>query len=216
MRIKFKKKLAFLFLVSPLLLATCQKSPTGPQGIEDVYPLAVGNYWVYEGKKILHWFLIDVEIREEIIGSEKLSDGNRAFVKRIITSYESSGVEDSVISYLQFVEDELREYSSKDYTCKYNILLKLPLQPGDKWFANDCFCPVCPLVAAFEDSVDTTENVSVPAGEFINCFRIVNCNCPASIVTGIRWLEPNLGITKFMVEAIWGTETYVLKEYRVR
>lgn len=216
MRFKFKKHLACLFLVAPLLLATCQKSPTGPPGIQDVYPLAVGNYWVYEGKKILHLILIDVEIREEIIGSEKLSDGNRAFVKRIITSYESSEVEDTVISYLRFVEDELREYASKDYICQYKILLKLPLQPGAKWTADNCFCPACPLVAAFEDSVEATENVSVPAGEFFNCYRIVTCNCPASIVTDVRWLEPNLGITKFMVEAIWGTETYVLKEYRVR
>lgn len=216
MRINFKKHLTILVLVSPLFLATCQKTPTGPQPIENLFPLAVGNYWIYEGKKAGQLFYIDVEIREEIIGSETLSDSLRAFVKRSITSYESSGVEDTVISYLRFVEDELREYSSKDYTCEFKILLKLPLQIGAKWSSNNCFCPACPLVVAFEDSIDATENITVPAGRFNDCYRIVNCNCPASIVTGVRWLEPNLGITKFMVEAIWGTETYVLKEYRVR
>jgi len=119
MRLTFKKNLTYLFLVYTLLLLTCQKSPTGPEGIKDLFPLAVGNYWVYEGK-IYTWGpvdSVDSEMREEIIGSETLSDSSIAFVKRKITTYESSSVVDTFISYLQFVGDELREYLSKDYIC---------------------------------------------------------------------------------------------------
>ncbi|MGH7889008.1 MAG: hypothetical protein ACRENF_00475, partial [Thermodesulfobacteriota bacterium] len=215
MRFNFKKNLTFLFLVSPLLLATCQKSPTGPQGIEDVYPLAVRNYWVYQGQ-------INIggpprgEIREEIIDSVRLADNSTAFVKRKITSRESSSVKDTVVSYLQFVDDELREYLSKVYICKFKILLKLPLQPEAEWSTDACFCPACPLVVAYKDSIEALENINVPAGSFNDCYRIVTCNCPASIVTDVRWFAPYVGVTKFMAEEIWGTETYVLKKYRVR
>ena len=149
-------------MLSPLLLSTCQKSPTGPQGIEDVYPLAVGNYWFYKGE-IIHTVPSGEEIREEIIGSETLPDSSVAFVKRRITTYESSGVKDTLVSYLQFVNNELREYLSKDYICLFRILLKLPLQIGAEWSTDACFCPACPLMPAFKDSVQAVENISVPA-----------------------------------------------------
>lgn len=215
MRFNIKKNLTFFFLVSPLLLATCQKSPTGPQPIENLFPLAVGNYWVYE-VKINTWPPFPTEIREEIIGKDQLSDGSSVFVKRKIFLIRDANFSDTTISYLKFEGNELREYLDRDYDCQFKILLKLPLRPGAEWSTDNCFCPACPLVVAFEDSVEATENVTVPAGRFNDCYRIITCNCPADIVTDVRWFAPYVGITKFTVESIRGTETYELKEYRVR
>jgi len=215
MRFNFKKKLGFLFLVSPLLLSTCQKSPTGPQGIEDVYPLAVGNYWLYEGK-ICNWFCSDSEIREEIIGKDTLSDGSSVFVKRKIFRDRDATFSDTAISYLKYEGNELREYLNKDYDCQFKILLKFPLQTGAEWSTDSCFCPACPLIVAFKDSVQAIENITVPAGRFNDCYRIVTCNCPASIVTDVRWFAPHIGISKLTWELEWWSATYVLKEYRVR
>jgi len=214
MRINFKKYLACLFLFSPLLLATCQKSPTGPQPIENLFPLTVGNYWVYEGK-ICNWVCFDSEIWEEIIGKDTLSDGSLVFVKRKII-FHSADLSDTLISYLKFEGNELREYLDKNYSCEFKILLKVPLQIGAEWNIDTCFCDACPLMVAITDTIETMENITVPAGSFNDCYRIVTCNCPASIVTGNRWFAPYIGITKLTWEIEWWSASYVLKKYRVR
>lgn len=213
MRLTFKKNLTYLFLVYTLLLLTCQKSPTGPEGIKDLFPLAVGNYWVYEGK-ICNWFCSDSEIREEIIEKDTLSDGSSVFVKRKIFWDRSANYSDTTISYLKFEENELREYLNKDYDCKFKILLKLPLQIGAEWNTDSCFCPACPLVVAITDSIEAVENIDVPSGNFNDCYRIVTGNGSSYPYT--RWFAPNIGITKLTWELEWWSATYVLKEYRVR
>ena len=212
MRFAFKVSLICLVGLIILFLFSCQKNPTGPPGIKDLFPLAVGNYWVYEGK-ICNWYCFDSEIREEISGYDTLSDGSLVFIKRKIT-FHSANLSDTIISYLKFEGNELREYLNKDYDCQFKILLEVPLQIGAEWNIDACFCAACPVEVAIADSVETVENIAVPAGSFNDCYRIVTCNCPD--YTDTRWFAPSIGITKLTVERIWGSATYVLKEYRVR
>lgn len=213
MRLTFKKNLTYLFLVYTLLLLTCQKSPTGPEGIKDLFPLAVGNYWLYEGK-ICNWGCFDSEIWEEIIGKDTLSDGSLVFVKRKIIWHRPDSLSDTAISYLKFEGNELREYPNKDYDCQFKILLKVPLRIGAEWNIDSCFCPACPLQVAITDSVEAVENIDVPSGNFNDCYRIVTGNGFSYPYT--RWFAPYIGITKLTWEIEWWSATYVLKEYRVR
>ena len=212
MRFNFKKYFSCLFLISPLLLATCQKSPTGPQPIENLFPLAVGNYWVYEGK-ICNWYCSDSEIWEEIIGNDTLSDGTSVFVKRKIFRDRDATFSDTAISYLKFEGNELREYLDKNYSCQFKILLKVPLRIGAEWNIDSCFCRGCPVELAITDSVEAVENIDVPAGNFKNCYRIVTGKV---FYPDTRWFAPYIGITKSTWEIDWWNATYVLKEYRVR
>ena len=209
---QINKKLSLIFiLVLSVILLQCQKNPTGPPGIKDLFPLAVGNYWQYE-VKINTFPPFPTEIREEIIGKDQLSDGSSVFVKRKIFRDRDATFSDTTISYLKFEGNELREYSYS--SCSYKILLKTTLEIGAEWIIDVCDCPHCPVMIAITDSVQAVENITVPAGNFNDCYRIVTCNCPD--YTDTRWFAPYIGITQFTVERIWGSATYVLTGYRVR
>ncbi len=212
MKFNFKKSLIGLVVLITLFQFSCQKSPTGPQGIKDLFPLAVGNYWLYEGK-LCNWYCSDSEIWEEITGKDTIADGSSVFVKRKIIWHVPDSLSDTVISYLKFEGNELREYPDKDYDCQFKILLKLPLQIGTEWSTDSCFCPACPRVVEITDSIEAVENIAVPAGDFNDCYRIVTGNGSKPYT---RWFAPHIGITKSTWEIEWWSATYVLKEYRVR
>lgn len=210
---QYKKKISLIYIfLSSAVLLQCQKTPTGPQGIEDLFPLAVGNYWVYTTSDLSP---SGSEIREEIIGYDHLSDRSFLFVRRKITTYSSNST-DTVISYLKFVGDEFREYPDKNCILEYKILLKNPLQVGARWDSySDTSCRFPGIVVNFiSDEVDAIENITVPSGTFNDCFRIVTCNCPD--FTDYRWFALYVGIVRLDIVRFWGGASYTLKEYRVR
>lgn len=211
----YNKKVSLIFiLILSVVLLQCQKNPTGPETIKDLFPLAVGNYWMYVSDD--ESSPLGYKIQEEIIGYDKLSDGSLVFVKRKISSYESASVVDTVISYLQFAGDEFREYPDNNCILEYKILLKNPLQVGARWDTySDTSCRFPGIVVNFiSDEVEGIENITVPSGTFNDCFRIVTCNCPD--FTDYRWFAPYVGIVRLDIVRFWGGVKYVLKEYRVR
>ncbi|OGC75640.1 MAG: hypothetical protein A2145_04320 [candidate division Zixibacteria bacterium RBG_16_40_9] len=217
MKLTFKKNLTYLFLVSPLFLLTCQKSPTGPAGIREYYPLAIGNFWLYANSDNTY------KVQDEIIGFDHLSDGSSVFVKRKISRYQSAKIADTVTSYLKFVSDELREYPEKDCPLTYIILLKSPLQLGAKWkTGSGGDCSIAPI--SFTDTVTDLKNITVAAGKFNDCFEIetpLYCTPdpiePIEIcyIWNMRWFAPDVGIVKWAPGG-WESQAFTLRQYRVR
>ncbi len=233
MRFDFKISLIYVFLLS-LFLLTCQKKPTDPQGIKDIYPLAVGNYWLYTNSDGSN------KIQDEIIGHHKLYDSLLVYIKRKITTSKIfkentplSTISETTFSYLSIESNELREILDTNIICYFSIrdsiiyctnfhkiLLGYPLELGDSWstfspLLRNYYCLIdCSLCEI--DSVMTLENISLPLGQFNDCYKIVTKKesfC-GSYVDEIRWFLPYVGIVK-LAPAGQESLAFTLREYRV-
>lgn len=206
-------------MVLSVVLLQCQKSPTGPQSVKNFYPLDIGNFWLYSSA----WG----EVRVEIIGYDHLSERSLVFVKRKITSSGSTlqnyfplrGSADTTFSYLQFIGDELREYTNKKCNLDYKIILKSPLQVGTEWHVlaeSSCVYGKLGRPLYVDNGwVVAIENIATPAGIFNDCFEIVSVPL-ASDTRDIYWFASYVGIVKLENVRFAGSRTYTLKEYRVR
>ncbi len=166
------------------------------------------------------------KIIDEIIGYDRLLDGILVFVKRRIRSsgnffqnnFQLEKSADTTISYLQFKGDELREYPNKNCNLDYKIILKSPLRVGTEWHVlaeSSCVYGKLGRPLYIDNGlVIAIENIKTPAGIFNECFEIVSV--PARSDTwDINWFAPRIGIVKLEFVR-WGSETYNLRQYRVR
>lgn len=217
MRFVLKKGLICFVALSSFFLFTCQKNPTGPAGIREYYPLAIGNFWLYANADNTY------KIQDEIIGYDYLSDGNLVYVKRKISKNQSANFVDTVTSYLRFTSGELREYHDKTCPLTYIILLKSPLQIGAKWKTGSAGdCPIAPI--SLTDTVAGLKNITVAAGEFRDCFEIETpgfCSTDpiehftTCYIWNVRWIAPSVGLVKWAPEG-WERGAFTLRQYRVR
>ncbi len=227
MRFTFKKNLTYIFLVYSLILLTCQKSPTGPAGIREYYPLAIGNFWSYSNSDNSY------KILDEIVGYDHLSDGSSVFVNKrtrtVRTLQPNSGWVTTVktgYAYLKYVGDELRGYFDKECSLEYEIILKFPVQEDTTWpvFSNGS-CDNFARITLSKNSFEGFRNINIPAGSFENCLKIVTAppcepydpyGMPQICdVDNIRWFAPNVGLVKWAPGG-WGSQAFTLRQYRVR
>lgn len=194
-----------LFWILPVILIIsfigCKKGPTGPAPeykIEDYFPLAVGNEWVYEIKLYVDDSLESTDTLTMTITEIQQWNG--------MTVYK-----ESFINYYVYFEDELRNYVGfPSDTTPYFVLLKEPLEEGNSWY----FIPGLPDPINIIEIEDIDIRVSVPAGTFDNCIK---CRLPFITPADLVWfyaLEVGLvkQVLKFTEEGITVLE---LIEYEV-
>ncbi len=167
------------------------------------------------------------KILDEIIGYDRLSDGNLVFVKRRIKSsgdffqdnFQLGKSADTAISYLQFRNDELREYPNKNCNLDYKIILKSPLQVGTEWHVlaeSSCVYGKLGRPLYIDNGlVVGIENIKTPAGIFNDCVEIESVPL-RSDTWDFYWFASSVGIVKLENVRFAGSKIYTLKEYRVR
>ena len=152
----------------------------------DYFPLAVGNYWEYE----VRWQgTIREKYRVEVTG--------KAYSYHYFTFYRVSRYFPHALPESRLV---CRTYGNNVYEWpaagrSLNLWYMLGAAPGSTWrFTLDggepCYSP---LSAALENR---SEKVSVPAGEFANCVKIVYGHGCADAGLEAEWFAPGAGLVK--------------------
>jgi len=185
-----KRRSYFLLLIVFLLLYSC----TGNEEQVDYLPNADGNWWEYQ-------YSDSLTMRLELSGIGTI---NSTEVQRLVWNDEG----DINTDYLLKNEAEIILYTTPQSWSAF-ILAKFPLEEGNSWeaFRMIVLGDTTTITAHVEEKL----SVSVPAGEFDDCYRIYYEN--QSLVEPIRiYFAPDVGPVKF--EYITGREE-VLVDYEV-
>lgn len=159
-------------------------NPVRPYDTSNIYPLAVGNFWVRQ---------LETWVADSLYSTY---DPETTFVDTSITWhgrtwYGESGAEDYLLNdvggvwNLRFDDDD---YPGGD-SC---LMIMYPASVGDSWvheFENDTY-----------EVLATSESVTTPAGQFNGCYKLLttNPNNPNEPVT--VWFKPEVGLIKVMTE----------------
>lgn len=163
------------------------------------YPLAAGNYWIYEGDGNEYAsFTRKVEYASGDL--TQLSDNNGGTVVTTVLSRDDNGITRIYFEPESYSPGNLLEtgFSSNDNT----LLLKYPLEPGTAWASGDC-----------QKLVETNGiEIRTPAGVFDDCVKI-KLTWPQS--DGYEYYKAGIGMIKqeFLIEG--GTISSTLKEYHI-
>lgn len=149
----------------------------------EYFPLTEGSRFVYQDS----WEIQDPEGEFEI--ENKYTD-EKVRVKRInsLRTLKVLSVEDKgLIKTVKTEEEDYRGVQTFDYEYLY------PIKVGTKWEDPDL-----PGMLVREDNmyayyVEGMEDVTVPAGTFKNCFKIVFRTLPDHT---IEWFHPEVGVVK--------------------
>lgn len=161
-------------IVSVTLTSCSKETPTQtttPTTTVDYFPLKVGNWWKYDNGTVT----------ATIDSLVTLGDNTKAYLMNY--TYSSKGSE------FLYKKDstQIAEYK---YTGEIDrILLKLPIQIGQKWQYDFGTSEVDSIF------VIGKENVTVPAGTFNDCLRleIYNYSNTVKKLDEIYLLAPNIG-----------------------
>jgi len=166
-------------------------------GIEeqvDYLPNADGNWWEYQ-------YSDSLTVRLELSGIETFGSTE---VQRLIRNDEG----EIDMDYLSKKETEIILYSSS-YSWTAYTLAKLPFEEGISWEAFRMI--VLGDTTTIAAHVEEKQSISVPAGEFADCYPIYYEN--QTLGEPIRiYFAPDVGPVKF--EYITGREE-VLMDYEV-
>lgn len=210
------KYCSFFFLLCILLLScgcgeqpspdTTPDTPPGstsdkpePGTPSDYYPLAAGNYWIYEGYGNEYAsFTRKVEYTRDNLA--QLSENNGGTVITTVLSREDTGITRVFFEPESYHPGNLLEanFTPNDQT----VLLQYPLVIGATWTSGDC-----------EKIVEATDvEVATPAGVFEQCAKI-RLTWPQS--NGYEYYKVGIGMVKqeFLMEE--GTISSTLKEYHL-
>jgi len=187
-----RKRNYSLFLCLFLLLFSCTGSGIEEQA--DYFPNADGNWWKYQ-------YSDSLTLRLELSGVRNI--GNEQ-VQIFIWNYE----DDTNTDYLSKKETEIIYFPTPESWTAFT-LVKFPLEEGNSWqaFRVIILSDTTTIIAYVEEK----QSVSVPAGEFENCYPIYYEN--QTLTQPIRiYFAPDIGPVKF--EYATGGEE-VLTNYEV-
>lgn len=195
---------------NPLSIAgvtSAGEDKTIPQSIITVvnyFPLEVGNRWIYSS-------FVEGKFRnDEIIGSEVIN-GSTTYIKERIEPAPDNYHEKRFLAYdsssvLMFrfwgnlvAEPELIDFSPP------LIENKLSPQVGDQWsYGSPDFITVNSEVLSVNDTV------TVPAGTFTNCIKILTTSTPSDKVH-IYHYAPEVGVVRYELTGEWVEELVYAK-----
>ena len=172
----------------------------------DYFPLQVGNYWKYEkrwGSNVLEEYKVEVL--------------RRAYSYHYFTFYWLAGYFPHTPPEQRLVcrtySNNVFEWSRNSYWL--NLWYKLGSAVGTRWRfvlegGNPCNSPLLATLAS------RTETVTVPAGTFANCVKVVYSEhgCADAGMTA-EWFAPGVGLVKREDTSIAGPMETVLVEARV-
>jgi hypothetical protein len=172
-----KVRISFLFFVVFLLFFSCVDDDTRVRA--DYFPNADGNWWEYQYSDTL-------TLRLELSGVATIGGEE---VQNLIWNYD----DDINTDYILKKETEIIHYSTSQSWTAFT-LVKFPLEEGNSWQAY--------RVIIMSDTITTTayveekQTISVPAGEFDDCYPIYYEN--QSLSQPIRiFFVPDVGPVKF-------------------
>jgi hypothetical protein len=172
-----KMRSCFFFPLVFLLFYSCSNTDTQVQA--DYFPNSDGNWWEYQYSDTL-------TLRLELSGVETISGEE---VQKLIWNYE----DDTNTDYILKKETEIIHYSTTQSWTAFT-LVKFPLEEGDSWQAYRVIIMSDTITATAY--VEDKKSVSVPAGEFDDCYTIYyenqSLNQPMRI-----FFAPDVGPIKF-------------------
>ena len=183
--------------------------------VGEFYPLEKDNYWVYQDQIEIQDLQGDFEVYNKYIGKKVtakrikqlrtlkvLSTETRGDFK--IVKMQEEGTPEGIITFFYVVDNKNRRiysYSNeeirtilsndKDITIRGSPEYIFPLQVGLKWGEPESMKRKDNMYVFF---VEKIEDVTVPAGTFKNCFKIVYYTLPDET---IQWFCPNVGVIRF-------------------
>ncbi len=175
----------YIFLIIFIILNSCESvEPENEYRSDQIFPLAVGNYWEYKYEVVQNDSLIHSSISKiEVIGKTNVNIGGKDIsVYKVKETTEAYWVSATLVMYYlyNYETDGLYRYGhavdyDKDYYIKKTIAVKYPIQKGDQWIEdhgdyNDVF--TC---------LSTSDTVKIDNNKFI-CIRIRMGN-------GITWYK---------------------------
>jgi len=188
-----KKRNYYLYLGLFLLLFSCTSSDIGEEA--DYFPNADGNWWEYQ-------YSDSLTMRLELSGTETIESTE---VQKLIWNYEAETDTD----YILKKETEIILYTQLASWSAF-ILARFPLEEGNSWQAFRIIITGVDTITVTAN-VEGKQSISVPAGEFEDCYPIYYEN--QSLEEPIRiYFVPDIGPVKF--EYATGREE-VLTDYEV-
>jgi len=171
-----KMRVCFLFSVIFLLFFSCTNNDIEDQA--DYFPNADGNWWEYQ-------YSDSLTMRLELSGVETIGGEQ---VQNLIWNYE----DDTNTDYLSKKETEIVLYTILQSWSAF-ILAEFPLEEGSSWQAFRMI--VLGDTTTITAHVEEKQSVSVPAGEFDDCYSIYYEN--QSLDQPIRiYFAPDVGPAK--------------------
>ena len=176
-----KRRFYFLFFLTFLLFFSSTNNGTQTQA--DYFPNADGNWWKYQYSDTL-------TLRLELSGVRDIGDEQ---VQNLIWKYE----DDTNTDYLSKKETEIVLYTILQSWTAFT-LVQFPLEEGNSWQAHR-------VIITYDTTYDTItinayveekQSISVPAGEFDDCYPIYYEN--QSLTQPMRiFFAPDVGPVKF-------------------
>jgi len=172
-----KMRVCFLFSVIFLLFFSCTNNDIEDQ--VDYFPNADGNWWDYQYSDTLTLRLELSGVRD--IGGEQ--------VQNLIWNYE----EDTNTDYLSKKETEIVYFPTSESWTAFT-LVKFPLEEDNSWQAFRLI--ILSDTTTITAYVEEKQSISVPAGEFDDCYSIYYENQTLGEPTRI-FFAPDVGPVKF-------------------
>ena len=201
-----------LLLSILILLFTYTLVPAEPD--TNYFPLIEGNYWVYQDQIEIQDRDGDFEVENKYIGEKVkvrrinqlrtlkvLSTETRGDFK--ITKMQEEGTPEGTITFFYVVDNKngrIYSYSNEqikmilpnnnDVTIEGSPEYIFPLQVGSKWGDPESLNRKDKMYFYY---VERLEDVTVPAGTFKECFKIIHYTLPDET---IQWFCPNVGVVR--------------------
>jgi hypothetical protein len=168
-------RVSFLLSIIFLLLYSCSKN----EEQVDYFPNADGNWWEYQ-------YSGSLTVRLEFSGIDTIDNTE---VQKLVWNDEG----DIDIDYLSKNDAEIILYTTPESWSAF-ILAKLPLKEGNSWQAFQMI--VLGDTTTITAQVEEKQTVSVPAGEFSDCYSIYYENQTLGEPVRI-YFAPDVGPVKF-------------------
>ena len=201
-------------LIISILVLLLPSPLTYAESHTDYFPLTEGNYWVYQDQIEIQDPQGEFEIENKYIGEmvkvkrvrqlrtlKVLSTENRDDFK--IAKMQEEGTPEGIITFFYVVDNKngwIYSYSNEQIKTilpdNKNVSIIgypeyiIPLQVGSRWGDPESLNRKDNMYVFY---VERLEDVTVPAGTFKNCFKIVNYTLPDET---IQWFCPNVGIVR--------------------
>lgn len=201
-----------LFLSILILLFTYPLVSAEPD--TNYFPLAEGNYWVYEDRIEIQDPQGNFEVENKYIGEKvKVRRINQLRTLKVLSTetrgdfkiakMQEEGTPEGTITFFYIVDNKNgRVYSynneqiktilpnKKDVNIEGSPEYIFPLQIGSKWGDAESLKRTDNMYFFF---VEKMEDLTVPAGAFKNCFKIIQRTLPDET---IQWFYLGVGIVR--------------------
>ncbi|PIW79824.1 MAG: hypothetical protein COZ98_05565 [Candidatus Omnitrophica bacterium CG_4_8_14_3_um_filter_43_15] len=178
------------------------------------FPLAEGNYWVYEDQIEIQDPQGNFEVENKYIGEKvKVKRINQLRTLKVLSTeirgdfkiakMQEEGTPEGTITFFYVVDNKngrIYSYSNEqikmilpdnnDVSIEGSPEYIFPLQVGSKWGDPESLERKDKMYFSY---VEKLEDVTVPAGTFKDCFKIIHYTLPDET---IQWFCPNVGVVR--------------------